>query len=127
MNATIAILNGRGDTRLEWDPADPARCEEMRQMVADLKSRGYVFFLADGATPADEVSAGAGTLLVRRVEADDVVDVAIEAATRPAPGPEPEPEPAPPAETGTGPDTKRRRGRPPKAPAVVAVRPIQGG
>ncbi len=112
--SSLTILNGRGDTRLTWNPADPTECAEVRKTIADLKVQGYTFFLVDGA-PADEVTAGAGTLLVRRLTADEVVA----SESEPRPGASPDPETDPPA---------KRRGRPPKAVrAVVAVRPVQGG
>lgn len=78
-----------------------------------LKGLGYVFFLTDGK-PADEVSAGGGTLLVRRIEADEII-----------PSPEPPTTSLPEEQSKPG-----RRGRPPKAKAdasVVAVRPVRGG
>lgn len=108
---TLSILNGHGDTRLTWNPDDPAECEDVRRTVADLKSHGYNFYLTSGA-PIDEVTAGAGELVVRRLEAEEVA---------PQPGPAPEADPSP--------LVPRRRGRPPRAAAtnVVAVRPVVGG
>ena len=41
----------------------------MRATVATMKAQGYAFFLIDGS-PADEVAAGQGNLVVRRVEAE---------------------------------------------------------
>lgn len=102
---TLSILNGQGDTKLTWDANDPTACDEIRRQVAALKDQGYLFFLVDGR-PADEVAAGGGELVVRRMEAEEVAA-----------------EPAEPAPT-------KRRGRPPRAAqdqSVVAVRPLRGG
>ena len=107
----LIILSHEGDTTLTWDDNDPAAREEMRQTVADLAVRGYSFFLTDGR-PADAVTAGGGTLIVRKLRAEEVVEP-------PPPAGEPEPAPA---------DTAKRRGRkgvPRKT--VVATRPIAGG
>ncbi len=119
MNCTLSILNGHGDTKLSWDPADPAQCAEIRKTVADLKALGHLFFLANGS-PADEVSVGAGTLLVRRLDADEV-----------APDPVP-PEPPTALESADATPAPKRRGRPPRNPVVpaqnvVAIRPLRGG
>lgn len=102
----LTILDHRGDTTLTWDHTNPREQEEARATVADLKSKGYSFFLVDG-TPADPVGAGKGTLLVRRLTADEVL----------AP---PEPDPEKQAEVPAR-DLNRRR------KAVVATRPISGG
>lgn len=64
---TLSILNGSGDTKLSWDPASPADVAQAREQVAALKEKGYQFFLTRGTQP-DEVEAGLGELLVRRIE-----------------------------------------------------------
>ena len=38
---TLSILNGKGDTKLTWDAADPEQCREARATVAELKRAGY--------------------------------------------------------------------------------------
>jgi hypothetical protein len=111
----ISVLGAAGDVTITWDDADPADRARARADVARLKAAGFSFFLAEDA-PADEVAAGKGTLLARRLEAAEVVPEP-EPGPGPAAGPEPEPRPVP-----------RRRGRPPKAGRnVVAVRPLAGG
>jgi hypothetical protein len=126
---TLSILNGSGDTKLTWDQNNPEECEAARQTVADLASRGYQFYRTDGS-PADAVTAGGGTLLVRRLKPEEVV-------TETAPVPETREEPLAhetPNES-VGPDRAgpKRRGRPPKsAPAeggenVIAVPVLRGG
>jgi hypothetical protein len=70
---TLSILNGKGDTKLTWDAADPEQCREARATVAELKRAGYLFFLVDG-NPADEVTAGSGALIVRKLTAEEVVE-----------------------------------------------------
>lgn len=118
MITTLSVLNSTGDLKLTWDSNNSAECEAMRETVADLKAKGYSFFLVDGS-PADEVSAGSGGLLVRRLAADELVETTT--------GPIAEASPTP-----------KRRGRPPKAKVtadtesgldrrVVAVRPVRGG
>lgn len=111
---TLTILDGSGDTTITWDHDDDAAREEARRTVADLKEKGYAFFLVDGS-PADEVSAAAGKLIVRRLTAEEVT----------APLPEPEPEATEPGAVDETSALIRPRGRPRKQ--VVATRPIQGG
>lgn len=108
MNELI-ILSHEGDTTITWDDSDTKAREEARQTIADLKAKGYSFFLIDGR-PADEITAGGGTLIVRKLTAEEVVEP-------------PNDEPLatlPEAEPG-----HKRRGRPRKQ--VVATRPIAGG
>lgn len=116
MMTVLSILGSSGDITVTWDHNDPAAREKARQEVERLRAAGYSFFLADG-TPADAVAAGAGTLLVRRLEPPEVID--------------PPPSPAAPTSESDPPAADaapRRRGRPPKADRhVVAVRPIRGG
>lgn len=114
MLTTLSVLDRSGDITLTWDHSDEAARENARKEVERLWKAGYSFFLADGS-PVDAIAAGAGTLIVRRLDADEVV-------TPPAPEPE-----SPPAEPPTDPPRKRR-GRPSKADRhVVAVRPLAGG
>lgn len=111
---TLSILDHTGDTCLTWDASDPASVESMRATVETLKQQGYSFFLVDGR-PADAVTAGAGTLIIRKLQAQEVTE-APEAVAAPEPVPEPPAEPV---------EAPRRRGRPRKH--VVAVRPMAGG
>ncbi len=104
---TLTILDHEGDTTLTWDPQNPEETAAARDTVLDLKKQGYAFFLVDG-NPADEVTAGQGTLIVRKLTAQEVLE------------PEPEPEPEPAALAG-----RPRKGRPRKQ--VIATRPISGG
>lgn len=83
MTTTLAVLNGRGDSKLTWDPADPGQCAAARAMVAELKASGYTFYLVAGG-PADEVAAGDGALVVRKLDADEVVAPAALEALRAA-------------------------------------------
>lgn len=110
MNATIQVLNGRGHLTLEWNPEDPQEAAGIRAEVENLKAAGYSFWLTEDA-PADEVAAGRGKLLVKRIEdpvkeltaPDDDGDLPYEAPAV----------------------TSKRRGRPPRE--AVAVRPQRGG
>ena len=112
---TLSILDRTGDTKLTWDPDNPGECASARETVAALKAQGYTFFLVDGK-PADEVTAGGGTLVVRKLTADEVV----------AAEPEP-PAQADPAKCRCG-KPAGHRGRCPGVPRnVVAVRPVAGG
>jgi hypothetical protein len=114
MISTLSVLDRSGDLTLTWDHSDEAARENARQEVERLWKAGYSFFLANGS-PVDAVAAGAGTLIVRRLDAAEVV-----AETPPD-------EPSEPAEAPVDPPSKRR-GRPPKADRhVVAVRPLSGG
>lgn len=107
--STLSILGGNGDMKLTWDPANTDECEQTRKTVADLKAKGYGFFLVDNRI-ADEVEAGQGTLIVKKLTAEEVVPEPVIEEAVAAP---------------------KRRGRPPKAvPAaqnVVAIRPVMGG
>lgn len=118
MRSELSILDRTGDLTITWDHADPVARVKARLEVQRLKAMGYTFFLVDGS-PADEINAGQGTLVVRRIEAEEIVGPI-------GPGIERETAPAdPPAEP-----SKKRRGRPPKVAAdrnVVAVRPMAGG
>lgn len=113
MTSTLSILGSKGDTKLTWDPNDPADCERARQTVAALKAQGFSFFLLDGRAAGEVNGGGEGTLIVRKLTPEEVVPD--------PPAPDEEPAPA----------TPKRRGRPPKqkveGQSVVAVRPVQGG
>jgi len=104
----LTVLDGSGDVQIEWEPGDAEACAKARQTVQDLKSRGYSFFLVSGL-PADEVTAGQGKLIVRKLAADEIVE-----PTAPAPD-----------NTMKQSEAKPTRGRPRKE--VVAVRPLRGG
>lgn len=108
----LIVLSHEGDTTITWDDGDEKAREEARQTVADLRRQGYSFFLVDGR-PADEITAGGGTLIVRKLTADEVL-----APPQAEPG---EGEPAVEPDQSTRP----RKGRKPKQ--VVATRPVSGG
>lgn len=122
MMTRLSILDRSGDITITWDHADEAAREKARAEVKRLASLGYAFFLVDG-TPADAVATGAGTLIVRRLTAEEVVEP-------PADESETESEasaaaPPPPIDAPTGP---KRRGRPRNADRqTIAVRPLAGG
>jgi hypothetical protein len=73
MTSVLRVLNGRGDTKIEWDHNDPSQVESARKIIHDLRLQGYLFFLVDG-NPADEVTAGSGALIVRKLTAEEVVE-----------------------------------------------------
>lgn len=78
MDSTIEVLNGSGHLSMKWDPADPEEVARARAEALHLYEAGYSFFLVDD-TPADPIAAGRGELVVRRMEADDVVPQLAEA------------------------------------------------
>lgn len=119
MLTLLSVLDCTGDLTITWDHSDAAQREDARKEVERLKSLGYSFFLA-GGSPADEIAAGGGMLIVRRLDAEEVV----QADEREAPAADPAPA-DPPADP-----PRKRRGRPRKDAAdrhVVAVRPLAGG
>jgi len=107
---TLHILNAEGDLTITWDESDAESVARARREVQDLKAQGYQFFLVDDS-PADEVSAGRGTLKARRVEAEEVI-----------------PAEQPDSEAATAEEEPRRgRGRPRGATRVIATQPLRGG
>ena len=108
MRNVINVLDPTGDIEITWDPDNPEEVAKARQMVLDLKSKGYSFFLVDGSEAPDEVTAGKGTLKARLVDAEELVPVDAPA----------EPSTEAPQETG-------RRGR--RSTHAVATRPLRGG
>ncbi len=128
MITQLTVLNSSGDTKIQWDHSDPEQCHQARQMVASLKDQGYSFFQVSG-DPADEISAGNGILLVRKLSADEVVWTEPIEAKQEVSG-ELQPESVEPiVEPG-----KKKRGRPAKGTtaqqptqSIVAVRPVRGG
>jgi hypothetical protein len=124
MQTTLSILDRSGDMTITWDHADEAARETARKEVEQLRSAGYSFFLVDGS-PADEIVAGQGTLIVKRLSAEELIDpkeAETEGRDDPTSSPEPIAEDAP----------KKRRGRPKGVPSksdrqAVAVRPLRGG
>jgi hypothetical protein len=114
MTTTLSILNGSGDQTLTWNHNIPEDVAKIREIIAALKSAGYQFFLVDG-TPADEVTAGAGTLIVKKLTAEELTaapDLPL-ADELPAEATLPDAEPD---------TTKKGRGR-----KAIAVRPMSGG
>jgi len=109
MQTELIVLDHTGHESLTWDHDDAEDRERARQLIADLKAAGYSFFLVDG-TPADEVTAGQGKLLVRKLTAEQVT----ESPEQESPAAEPEPKQQP-----------KKRGRPRRQ--VVATRPMAGG
>lgn len=105
---TISVLGPSGHVEIKWDAENEAEREEARRAVADLKRQGYSFFLVDG-TPADEVTAGGGHLVVRRLEAAEVVEAATDEAAE-----------------KEGEVTTPKRGRKPGG-KVVAIPAMRGG
>lgn len=107
---TVSVLGRAGDLKLTWDHASEPDRARAREELDRLEAAGYSFFLTDDS-PADAVTAGAGTLLVRRTTAAELT----------------QPDETPADEATLPPETPapKRRGRPPKQ--AVAVRPLQGG
>ena len=127
MITALSILGAAGDVTITWDHADPVAVAKARAEVEALAKAGFSFFRVDG-TPADPIAAGAGTLVVRKLTADELVGATAEsdpAGDAPAIGAEGaavEPAVEAPA------DPPKRRGRPPKADRkAIAVRPLAGG
>lgn len=101
----IDVLNACGHLTLEWDASKPTEVANARAEVQRLKDAGYSFFLTE-SEPADEVAAGEGKLLVRRLDGDVVAELDGEQE---------------PDEVGQRQPKKRGR------PRGVAVRPMAGG
>lgn len=115
----LTVMDGSGDTELRWDPLDPDEVEAMRATVETLRTKGFVFFLVDGR-PADEVTAGNGGLVAKRIQAEEVVESILA-------------QPVPPAAARMG---RRRKSaltpdatppQPPPDREVLAHRPMRGG
>jgi len=106
---TLTILGHEGDSTLTWNPQDPQEVAAARLTVLDLSKQGYAFFLVDG-TPADAVTAGQGTLIVRKLTPEEVVEPPAE---------------KPPPDAASPPRRRGRKGVPNNT--VVATRPIAGG
>lgn len=64
---TLEVLDSSGHLTLTWDPSDPEQVQKAKEEVEQLRAAGYSFFAVVEAT-GDEVAAGNGTLIVRRVE-----------------------------------------------------------
>lgn len=73
MRTRIHKLCHEGDIIIQWDTESPEEIAKARQAVLDLKNQGYEFFLADGSPAPDEVSAGGGSLTVRRITVHEVL------------------------------------------------------
>lgn len=65
MTDTLEILDNSGHLTLTWDPTNKEQVQKAREEVERLRAAGYSFFAVVGA---DEVAAGNGTLVVRRIE-----------------------------------------------------------
>lgn len=74
---TLEVLNGSGHLTLTWNPDDATEVARAREEVAKLKAAGYQFFLVDDG-PADEVVAGHGSLIVKRLEDPTEAEAPIE-------------------------------------------------
>lgn len=37
----LRVMGGEGDTRLTWDPNQPAEVEHVRRMFEDMRAKGY--------------------------------------------------------------------------------------
>ncbi len=46
----LRILGPSGDTRVEWDVADPAQVDEMRRRFDEIIADGYLVFALDDTT-----------------------------------------------------------------------------
>lgn len=138
MKTRLSILGSSGDITVTWDHDDPESREDARKEVERLRELGYTFFLVDG-TPADEVTAGQGQLVVKRLTAEELIEPGADGPGADEPGAngptadEPAGQSAGDAAGESGPP-KRRRGRPKgvtnKGTAdrhAVAVRPLRGG
>ena len=133
---SLHVLRGHGDLRLTWNPEEPEELARARAEVERLRAAGYQFFLVDD-TPADTVTAGRGTLVVRRIEPSAVApalsvgrvdgrEVAYTITSDPGGARSGEEPDADVAVEGAGTEpTPRRRGRRPQK--VVATRPLRGG
>src|SRR5579872_6356244 len=102
----FTVLDHSGDFELRWEHNDLSAREDARKAIADLKAQVNGFFLVTG-DPIDEVSVGAGALNVRRIDPEQLTEVAA-----------PE-EPA-------GEPVRGKRGRP-AGDKAIAVRPMAGG
>lgn len=124
---TLEVLNGSGHISLTWDHTNQAEVEATRAEVERLRQAGYSFFLVTGE-PADAVRAGAGELIVKRI--DDPLRVHEEAAGADVAGEPPERPVAAPKRRGRRKTTAN--GAEPASELVegakaVAIRPQRGG
>lgn len=115
MSGELGILNvGAGDTKLSFDPANPAECERAAAVVMDMLRRGYAILV--------QVGERDGKPLYIRAESFDPATCEYLIV-----GPDTEPE-AVISQAAT--ETKRRRGRRrihANRTHGVAVAPISGG
>lgn len=143
MTGTLGILNvGAGDTKLSFDPSNPAECIRAARIVRDMLRRGYALLIVTGkdaegrpiyarATDFDEATH---EYIV--ADFDPTIAATVDAAaTRKEPAHvEAQPQAASGLEAGPPlPATPKRRGRPPgkRIPAAgttgVAVARTAGG
>jgi hypothetical protein len=110
----LQVLDRTGDLTLTWDPNDPAQVANAREEVQRLKAAGYTFFAVVGASGEDEVDAGQGTLIVRRITDPLAAPEADELPPEPGEEPAIDPEPLPVLCTGkskTGKACRRKAGK----------------
>lgn len=98
----LHVLDQSGDIKITWDADDAESCRKARVEVEHLKAAGYHFFLVDG-NPADEVTAGRGTLNCRRISADELLPPVTASTPRPEHTEKPAPPPITKPEAVTGP------------------------
>ena len=124
----IGILNvGAGDTKLSFNPDDPAECIRAARIVADMLKRGYALLIDTGVKDKN------GKPIYRRAKAfDENTCEYIIADFDPTVGVE-EPDESPAKTTPRAPIEKVRRGRvtikriPASATNAVAVARSAGG
>lgn len=101
MNCELIRLDRTGDTPILWNTNDPDSRREAADLIATLKSQGYLFFAVDGSEVDTITDDGV-------VHARKLSSVEVESLTEPAPEP------------------KRGRGRPKKT-KVIAAPALRGG
>lgn len=139
MAATIGILNvGAGDTKISFDPTNPAECIRAARIVKDMLRRGYALLIDSGkkdkedrpihvrALDFDErtyeyIIADLDPLAAERADQIHIggADAKIETLPRNPKKPASSPEPA--ESTSPAPLVKPKRGRPTKRIAAAAA------
>lgn len=132
---SVAILNvGEGDTKLSFDPSNPAERIRAARIVKDMLRRGYALLVeveVDGKKVHQRATDFREDVCEYVIADFDPIQAAEADQEELAHGNQAQPTPASPAGQAEAP---KRRGRPPKhttVPAerasVVAVAPISGG